>query len=162
MINLISACSINGIIGLEGILPWQGKYSGDLKYFREKTKGSTIIMGRATYQSIGRPLPKRRNIVISSAAKAQGLLEQDGIEVFNKVQTAIESCDGPTWLIGGESIYNEGMQYANKIYLTMIPEFVDVQYKKHAKFPWVNPKMFELQESEHTEDGLEVLVYSRR
>jgi len=162
MINMIAAVSNNAIIGLEGILPWQGKYTEDMKFFREKTKGATVIMGRATYQSIGKALPKRRNIVISSISKQEGLLANEAdIEVFNSLPAALETCSEDVWLIGGESIYTEGMKHADNIYLTLIPEFVDIQYKKHAKFPFVNPKLFPKQSSQMISDVLEVITYSK-
>jgi dihydrofolate reductase len=143
MIRIISAVSENGIIGLEDKLPWQGKYTEDMKFFHEKTKNSTVIMGRCTFQSIGKALPKRRNIVISKFGKSLGLLDNvKNIEVFDKLEDALKACDKDVWIIGGESIYFEGMKYADQIYITLIPEFVDVKDKKYAKFPWINPMKF--------------------
>ena len=163
MIKLISAVSSNGIIGITENniprIPWS--YPQDLKFFKEKTLNSTVIMGRATFQSIGRALPSRRNIVISSIGKGLGLLDnQPNIEVFNNMDPALQACDNDAWLIGGSSIYEEGMKYADEIYLTLIPEYIDVKYKKHAKFPWINPQIFSKIDYVQIE-GLQIAVYSK-
>lgn len=164
MIRMIAAVSQNAIIGLEGSLPWKNSYPEDLKFFREKTKGSTVIMGRATFESMGRALPKRRNIVISKIGKGLGLLDSvEGIEVFNKLDEAVQTCKEGAWLIGGSHIYEEGMKYADEIYLTLIPEYIDVNYKKHAKFPWVNPQMFQCNEEYYAQlnNELNVVRYTK-
>lgn len=164
MINLICAVSENGIIGITegGIskIPWH--YPEDMKFFREQTKNSTVIMGRATYQSIGKALPNRRNIVISKKRKnIESLKLINDIEVFNNLEDALKTCEGDIWLIGGESIYAEGMKYADNIYLTLIPEYININYKKHAKFPWISPKIFNKQKIQTISNNLDVIIYSK-
>lgn len=162
MINLICAVSENGIIGIENRLPWKGNYKEDMNFFKEMTFNSTVIMGRATYRSIGKALPNRRNIVISKKIKnIESLKNISDIEVFHNLEDALKTCEGDIWLIGGESIYAEGMKYADNIYLTLIPEYIDVSYKKHAKFPWINTKIFNKQKIKTISDNLDVIIYSK-
>ncbi len=147
MIRIIAAVSNNGVIGVNGGLPWQNKYPEDLKFFKEKTKNSTVIMGRSTFLSIGKALPNRRNIVLSKIGKSSGLLDKfENIEMFSSLEQVINNCnaDENVWVIGGEAIYQEAMKYADEIYLTLIPEFIDVEHKEYAKFPWINPAKFKI------------------
>lgn len=145
-IGIIAAVTQNGVIGIENKLPFD--YPEDMKHFRTKTSNSTIIMGRKTFEGIGRPLPKRRNIVISRTK-----IEVPGVETFSSLKSAIDIASTmeladdslrppPIWLIGGASIYEEGMQFANHIVLTLTP---DVELRTPAiKFPWINPEKFRL------------------
>lgn len=162
-IKIIAAVSNNGIIGIteneKPIIPWN--YPEDMKFFREQTKNSTIIMGKATFQSIGKPLPKRRNILISKTSKESNLFNDQDIEIFKNLDDALKTCNNDAWLIGGESIYSEGMNYADEIYLTLIPEYIDVNQKKHAKFPWINPLKFNVKEIISLSETLKVFVYQK-
>lgn len=163
MIGMIAAVTVNGVIGVENKLPFD--YPEDMKHFRTTTANSTVIMGRKTFEGIGRPLPKRRNIVISRTK-----VSMEGIETFDTLGGAIIDClkqenQTPVWLIGGASIYEEGMQYAHKIVLTLTP---DVELRTPAvRFPWINPSKFDLQDVKPlTEDvtmsPLLVVTYIRR
>lgn len=138
MIGIIAAVTTNGIIGVEGKLPFD--YSNDMKHFRKTTANSTVIMGRKTWESIGRPLPKRTNIVISSSPTPIA-----GVLVINSLENAIiasKEIGQDIWLIGGAGIYEEGMNYADKIALTLTP---DVERRTPAiKFPWISPNKFKL------------------
>ena len=131
MIKIIAAVSENMVIGKDNKIPWY--YPQDLKHFRETTEHHTIIMGRCTFESIGKPLPRRRNIVVSSKIIP-------GVECFSNLSSAINSCSsfGDVWLIGGKSIYQEGMRYAEQIHLTRIPIFVEEIGA--VKFPDMDPK----------------------
>ncbi len=103
------------IIGKNNTIPW--KLSSDMKYFRQKTADSTVIMGRKTYESIGRPLPKRQNIILSSDYN----LNINGCIIKQSLKDAIDgSIYDNIFIIGGASLYNEGMSYANTIYLTLV------------------------------------------
>lgn len=156
-IKMIAAVSKNGVIGRRSTnsIPWN--YPEDFKFFKDMTSNnkmsnatsSTIIMGRKTFESIGsKPLPKRRNIVITRS-------KIEGIECLPTVEAAIcddmynsppENWEGDLftkqspsiWLIGGESIYREGLKYADEIFLTLIPEEVDGD----VYFPWIDPLTF--------------------
>ena len=148
MINMIAAVSQNGFIGLDGKLPWH--YPEDMRLFASKTKNSNIIMGRKTFESIGnRPLPNRRNIVISRLAHGLGVMNNEGIEVFSSVAEALDTCDNgkDTWIVGGERIYEAGMEFADEIHLTIVPNWIDVSYgQEAARFPWINPLEFKARE----------------
>jgi dihydrofolate reductase len=160
MIGLIAAVSKNGVIGLNGTIPWN--YPEDMKHFRKTTANSTVIMGRKTFESIGRPLPKRRNIVISRTN-----VEVEGIETFSSMKEALESplfsssLNGDRWLIGGASIYEEGMQYADEIHLTLTPDIITTS--NVVKFPWVSPQQFAVRELRPLEDGSQLMyaIYSK-
>jgi dihydrofolate reductase len=143
MIGIIAAVTQNGVIGIDGKLPFN--YPEDMKHFRKTTADSVVIMGRKTFESIGKPLPKRRNIVVSKIARGLGILNTNGIEVAQDVHDALHTCiNGPKdiWFIGGASIYEEAMKYADRIILTITPDY---ETSKNAiRFPWINPDMFKL------------------
>jgi dihydrofolate reductase len=129
-ISLIVAMANNRVIGINGQMPWH--LSADLKKFRQITTGHPILMGRKTYQSIGRPLPGRRNIVISRNQNYQ----IDGCDVFNDIENAINSCQESEelFVIGGAAFYETMLPKADFLYLTEIKkEFVGDTY-----FPEIN------------------------
>lgn len=118
-ISMIVAVSHNGVIGKDNKLPWH--LPSDLSYFKRNTVGKTVLMGRKTFESIGKPLPDRRNIVISG----NPTFCPAGVEVFSSVRHAIEqlSAEGKTeelMIIGGDSIYREASKYADRIYRTVV------------------------------------------
>ena len=112
----VAAMSCNGVIGNKGQLPWH--LSEDLKFFKKLTYGSPVIMGRKTYESIGRPLPGRKNIVISSNPNVEGNIEtHQSIEELVKVyKDSTESL----FIIGGAQIYSALLNWTKEIYLTYI------------------------------------------
>jgi dihydrofolate reductase len=118
---LIVAVARNGVIGRDGGLPWH--LPEDLKHFKRTTSGHAVIMGRKTHESIGRPLPKRRNIVVTRSGAAFA-----GCDTATSLQDAIalarESDDRP-FVIGGASLYEEALPLATEIYLTEIDEDVE-------------------------------------
>lgn len=138
MIGIIAAVSANGVIGLDNKLPFD--YPQDMKHFRTTTAGATVIMGRKTWESIGRLLPKRRNIVIS-----RNKVDFEGLETFSSLKEAIFSntllaTKSDIWLIGGASIYEEGMEFAEQIVLTLTPDVIKTN--NAVRFPWINPSKF--------------------
>jgi len=116
VISLIVAASTNKVIGAKGALPW--RLSGDLKRFKALTMGKPIVMGRLTYQSIGRPLPGRQSIVISRQAD----FEADGCDVVGSIDAAIAAAGAAEeiMIIGGSHIYQEFLPLADRIYLTRV------------------------------------------
>lgn len=116
MISLIVAHDTNYVIGYENGMPWH--LPGDLKYFKEKTMGKPMIMGRKTFESIGRPLPGRRNIVITRDENYQA----NGIEVVTSLEGALALAgDVPEiMIIGGEQIFRLSMDIADRLYITKI------------------------------------------
>ena len=116
-ISLIVAMANNRVIGLDNKMPWH--LSADLKKFKSITMGSPILMGRKTYESIGRPLPGRTNMIISRNLDYQ----QEGCLVFNDLNTALETASQSTkevFIIGGSDLYKAILPLANVIYLTLI------------------------------------------
>ena len=113
-VKLIAAVGRNMELGADNALLWN--LPEDMKYFRDKTRGSTVIMGRKTFESIGRPLPKRRNIVISRNRD----FHPEGAEVFATLQEALCAANSDAFVIGGAQIYSLALEYADEIYLTEI------------------------------------------
>lgn len=156
MIGMIAAVTQNGVIGVENKLPFD--YPADMKHFRKTTANSIVIMGRKTFEGIGRPLPKRRNIVVSSKPV-------DGVEVVASVDAAIDLTKDDArdiWFIGGASIYEAGMYFADKIVLTLTP---DIELRTPAvKFPWINSvkfKVFEKRQLVPGQDSLSLVTYKK-
>jgi dihydrofolate reductase len=114
MINIIVAMSKNRVIGNDNTLIWH--LPEDLKRFKQLTTGNTIVMGRKTYESIGRPLPNRRSIIITRDTN----YKVDGCEVVNSLEEALELSNNNCFIIGGGEIYRQAMDKADRIYLTRI------------------------------------------
>ena len=116
MRGILVAVSPEGIIGKDNTIPWH--YSADLKRFKRLTTGNTIIMGRKTWESLPiKPLPDRRNIVITRSSIKD-------IECFQSIDDALQTCEGDVWFIGGAGIYQEAMQKADIIDMTLVPDSV--------------------------------------
>jgi len=112
MINIIVAHSINRVIGKDNKLIW--KQSADLKRFKELTLAKTVVMGRKTYESIGKPLPNRRNVIITRQN-----IEIPFCEVVNSLEEALK-LDSEIFILGGGEIYQKSIILADKIFLTKI------------------------------------------
>ena len=119
-ISIIVAASENGVIGRDGALPWH--LPADLKRFKKLTLGHAVIMGRKTYQSIleslGRPLPKRRSVVLSRDPDYQA----PGAELASGLEQALAllAGDDETFVIGGASVFAEALPKADRLYLTRV------------------------------------------
>ena len=126
-ISIIVAMSENSVIGYKNALPWH--ISEDLKNFKKITINHSVIMGRKTFESIGKPLKDRRNIVISR----DKTLLIDGVEVVNSLDKAISIVDDSSeiFIIGGEQIYTISLPMATHLYVTK----VNGEYKGDAFFP---------------------------
>ena len=148
MISIIAAAAKNGVIGRNGRIPWD--IPEDMRYFRRITEGSTVIMGRKTYESIMRPLPKRLNIIVSRTCTfsddmlitAKTL--EEGIDLAQKYSSEHGDCFKDIFLCGGNAIYREGMKYADRIYLTEI----GCEYDGDVYFPAFDKNLFRLVSSE--------------
>lgn len=121
MISLITAVSNNGVIGRKGRLPWH--ISEDLKNFKKLTENNVVIMGRKTYDSIGKPLPNRINIVVTRD-KSKHI---DGCIVVNSVEDALRKAGSgrEVFIIGGGEIYKKSLNFVDKIYLTKIHQDIE-------------------------------------
>lgn len=119
---LVVAMAQNKVIGQGGDLPWH--FSEDLKHFRRVTTGHAVIMGRKTWDSIGRPLPGRRNIIVS---RQQGL-QIAGCEVVGSLERAIEVAreqDDEPRVIGGATLYEQSLPLVTRLFLTEVDIKVD-------------------------------------
>lgn len=139
-ISHIVAAAKNNVIGTENTLPWD--IPEDMKFFRDTTKGKAIIMGRKTFESVGHPLPKRLNVVVTR----QKDYEAKGGHVFSSIEDAIAFCKKHTdeygeeiFIIGGGEIYKQSLPLVDTIYLTRIHQDFDGQ----VTYPEVPMDQFE-------------------
>ncbi|WP_261816575.1 type 3 dihydrofolate reductase [Vibrio gallicus] len=121
VISMIAAMAQDRVIGKENQMPWH--LPADFAWFKQCTLGKPVVMGRKTYQSIGRPLPGRQNIVISRDPN----LEIEGVSTVTSIEQALALVDGveEVMIIGGGSIYQSCLQLASRLYLTHIDLVVD-------------------------------------
>jgi len=149
---IVVAIASNNAIGKNNRLLWH--LPNDLKHFKEITTGHTVIMGRKTYDSVGKPLPKRRNIVITRQA-----ITIPGCEVAGSLQQAIElgRNDGDVYIIGGAEIYKQAMPLTDIIYLTIVHQ----AFEADTFFPEINPnEWLETSREDHQPDEKNPLPYS--
>lgn len=127
LIAMVAAMAANRVIGLDNQMPWH--LPADLKHFKAVTLGKPVVMGRKTFESIGRPLPGRRNVVISRQAAPQ----DSAVEWVNSVEQALTLlADAPeVMIIGGAEIYRQCLPLATRLYLTEI----DLETAGDAWFP---------------------------
>jgi len=156
MINIIAAIGKNRELGLNNKLIWH--LPNDLKYFKEVTLNSTVVMGKKTFDSIGRPLPKRENIVLTHRP-----LEIENIKVINDLEKLKELLlqKEKVFIIGGFSLYKEFLLLADNLYLTEI----DATHEADVYFPEFNKEKY-IKEiiSEEKEIGIfyKFTIYKRR
>lgn len=126
IVSLIAAMDKNRLIGRKNGLPWY--LPADFKHFKEVTMGKPVVMGRKTFESIGRPLPGRKNIVISRSG-----FSEEGIVVVNSIDAAWNEVGKveEVMVIGGENLYSQILPLADKMYLT----HVDADCDGDAWFP---------------------------
>jgi len=145
------ATTKNRIIGKNNKLPWH--FSSDLKHFKQLTTGQTIVMGRKTFESIGKPLPNRQNYVVSKLPRE----DKDGLRFFTSIDDALEEVPTPNcYIIGGASLYEQTINMIDGIYLTMINQ----DFEGDAYYPEI-PKEFEERTRHQLQDDplLEVIFY---
>lgn len=162
---LIAAHARNLVVGIDNKLPWH--LPEDLKYFKRITTGKAVIMGRKTYESIGRPLPNRTNIVITRNAE----FSAPGIEVVNSLEAAIELAEnvslingvGEVMVIGGAMIYEEALPQADRLYLTHVHADVagDAYFPKVDMSHWQELGREDYHASETNPYDYSFVVYDR-
>ncbi|MBQ4502756.1 MAG: dihydrofolate reductase [Alistipes sp.] len=130
MISIIVAIAKNGVIGDKNTLLWHLRE--DMIHFRTITSGHPVVMGRKTYDSIGRPLPKRTNVVITRDTE----LQIEGCTMAHSLTEAVEMFDSSeeVFIIGGAQIYSQAMPIADRLYLTII----DKEYEGDSSFPEID------------------------
>ena len=137
-LSLIVAMAQNRVIGHNKQMPWH--LSADLKKFKQITMGSPIIMGRKTFEAIGRPLPGRENIIVSQNKDYTA----ENCSVFQDLEAAIKSCrqHPEAFIIGGATLYQQTLQQADRLYLTQIHrDFIGDTY-----FPKIDQSQWTIQE----------------
>lgn len=118
---MIVAYDKNRAIGANGDIPWLGKLPADMKHFRELTTGHAVIMGRKTYDSIGRPLPNRQNIVLTREDKAI-----DGVDVVHSLEAAYGAATSEkVFILGGAQIYEQALKDTDQVFATEIDTISD-------------------------------------
>lgn len=142
---IIVARAKNGVIGVNNTLPWH--LPEDLKHFKTTTMGCPIIMGRNTWLSLGRPLPGRRNLVVSRNPE----FKAEGAETYTSLEDAIDACSGveKAFIIGGAQIYDEALAYVDQLIITE----VDIEVDGDAYFPNVDNMMWEEVSREEHHNG---------
>ena len=157
-LTAVAAVSENLVIGKNNSLPWN--IPEDLKRFKTLTSGSPIIMGRKTYESIGRPLPNRTNIVLTQ----KGYSSSDKIKVFNNLDNLLNYCedfDNEVFVIGGSEIYKLLEPYCSKLVITHVLK----EFDGDAFFP-INLENWKLLSSEEFTDKssqlrCEIKIYNK-
>ena len=118
--SIIVAIAKNNAIGKDNKLLWY--LPNDLKHFKDVTSGHTVIMGRKTFDSVGKPLPRRRNIVVTRQP-----ISIEGCEVVSSIEAALALCAGEdeVFIVGGAEIYRQAIPLTDRIYLTIVDEEFD-------------------------------------
>lgn len=158
LISLIAAMAKNRVIGKQGGIPW--KIPGEQKRFKKITLGHAVIMGRKTYESIGKPLPGRTNIVITR----QNQYRAEGCFVVQDLSRAINRCpddEDEAFICGGGQLYQEALPRTDRIYLTVIPR----EIPGDTYFPDISATEFRVSQSESIKvEGVEsynFFIYER-
>ncbi len=153
---IIAAVAKNGVIGRAGKLPWH--LPEDLKRFKQLTTGHAVVMGRKTWESIGKPLPGRRNIVLTRHADYP---LPSGVARYASLDAAVAACraagEKTVFVIGGAQVYSEAFPYADGMYLTQIEQDAEGD----VQFPTWNPREW-LEVSRKKEKGMTFVEYGRR
>ena len=152
-ISAICAMSENRVIGHHNKLPWH--LPADLRHFKKITMGKPILLGRKTYESIGRPLPERCNVVITRDVdyKAPGCI------VVNSIEHALKAVDysDEVFVIGGALLYHQTLAMTQRLYLTIIHQ----EFEGDAYFPAVNPDEWsEIERTSYQPDAANPYAYS--
>jgi dihydrofolate reductase len=165
-ISMIAAVADNNVIGLSGGMPW--RLPSDMAFFKATTMGKPIIMGRKQFETVGKPLPGRVNIVVTR----QSGYQPDGVVVINDFTAAIEhakaiaEADGvdEVMIIGGGEIYALGMDIADRLYIT----HVDASPDGDTWFPQIDPEAWKetgcppVSAGEHDSAPIHAVVYERK
>jgi dihydrofolate reductase len=160
LLSLIAAIARNGVIGVDNHLPWH--LPADLKHFKALTTGNTVIMGRKTWESLPekfRPLPNRRNIVVTRNA----MYRAEGADVAASLPAAVTlSASGEAFVIGGAELYAAALPLADRLCLTEI----DAEFAGDTHFPAIDPDRWrEASRQSHRDEsglGYAFVTYERR
>jgi dihydrofolate reductase len=151
-LKAIAAMARNRVIGREGSIPWH--ISDELRWFKTVTTGHTVLMGRKTYQSLGRPLPNRRNLVVTHGPQIEGVTVVRDLAAFDPAQYAAPGTD--VFLIGGATLYEQLIPRCDELLLTVLP----LEVEGDAYFPAFEP-LFDFRETVLVHPEFEVRRYVR-
>ena len=162
VVSLIVAVSENGVIGRDGGLPW--RLSADLKHFKKTTMGHHLIIGRRTWDEVGKPLPGRTMVVVTRSRR----FAPEGVHVAHSLEEALDIArdDGEPFIGGGAHIYRMALEndLVNRLYVTRVHSEIEGD----TRFPDFDLKMWELVFEEHhladekNEYSYSFLVYERQ
>ena len=163
MISIIAAVAENGAIGRKNSLLWH--ISEDLKYFKKVTLGHPVIMGRKTFESIGRPLPGRKNIVVSKSASFNNPAVEKAEDLDGLLKSLRRKRKEEYFVIGGASIYASAMQYAHRLYITRIyskAEDADAFFPEIDEKTWTVLEKSSVLHDEENNIDFQFIVYGRK
>jgi len=145
MISIITAFDNNYLIGKGNELPWS--LPNDLKYFKQRTEGHIVVMGRTTFESIGKPLPNRTNIILTRDPmyQVEGCYTYNSIEAIMYEYQNYAEPDEEIFVIGGREVYKQFLPYADKLYITEI----DHEFEGDVYFPELDLDEWRIIQSEH-------------
>lgn len=150
-IVIIAAVAENGVIGRAGKLPWH--IPEDLKRFKQLTEGHTVIMGRKTFESIGKPLSNRTNIVVTR----QKNYNSNDVVAAESIEDALSKCNGEiVFIIGGQSIFEEALPLADRLEITLVNRVVEGD----VYFPLIGKEWEETSREDH--EGFSFVTYLRK
>lgn len=152
IVSIVVAIAKNNAIGKDNKLLWH--LPKDLKHFKDITSGHTIIMGRKTYESVGKPLPNRRNIIITRQN-----ISIDGCEVVNSINEALKlgTEEDEVFIVGGAEIYKQAMALTDRIYLTIVHQ----EFDGDTYFPEIKENIWkETERQDHDPDEKHLFPYS--
>lgn len=151
-ISMIAAASTNRVIGRDELIPWE--IPGEQKRFKELTLGQTVIMGRKTYESIGKPLPGRRTVIIS---RTQNISAENCMTVKSLREAyALLKDEAEIFIAGGGEIYKEALPLADKLYLTVVEQEIE----GNIYFPVFDKEAFHLTYEQKMEGTIPYTYYT--
>lgn len=150
MIRIIVAMSKNRVIGNNNQLIW--KLSSDLKRFKELTTGNSVVMGRKTFESIGKPLPNRRNVIITRNNE----YVVEGCEIVSSLEEALLLTNNNCFIIGGGEIYKQALDITDKIYLTLVHK----EFEGDTQFPELDKQWAKISRKDFEADEKNEYKYS--
>lgn len=153
-VTMIAAVGRNGVIGRDGALPWH--LPGDLPRLKRITTGHVVVMGRRTYDSIGRPLPGRTTIVVTRDADWAA----DGVTARHDIESALRTAarvDPQVYVLGGAEIYRLAMPYADVLLISEVPQSPDGD----TYFPDIDPAAW-IETGREPQPAFDIVTYRRR
>jgi len=159
IISLIAALDKNMLIGADNGMPWH--LPADFKHFKEITMGKPVVMGRKTFESIGRPLPGRQNIVISRKG-----FSADGVKTADSIDSALQlvSDEEEIMIIGGANIYKQMIEKADRLYLTHVDAVCegDAWFPEYKKDDWNIINELFVKKDEKNNFDFNIISYERK